>query len=166
MGGFAGGSLVARYRLRSPFSLEMRAGMAAAAYDERSFEEGNGWWNNKISFLMIPLELGAIATKPLGNEWSLHAGLGGGYYLIDAEFETSQGAYSETVDLDVDGSVGFYGLAGATYRLAPNASLFAEAKYTVLEASASTAGVSKELPFEEDVDLGGIALQLGALFSF
>ena len=173
LGGFLSGGVLCRYNFRGPFSAELRAGISMAGYDERIFVEGDGWWENKIAILAIPLELGLLFEKSLGDDVSFYGGPGVGFYLLDSDVESSQGAFSRTVDLDLDSAVGFYALAGLRYSLSPKASLFAEAKYSVLEASLDPSsldgfpgGRSEDFPLGEDVDLGGLSVQLGALFSF
>lgn len=173
LGGFLSGGALGRYNFHGPFSAEIRAGIAMAGYDERVFVEGDGWWNNKIAILAIPLELGLLFEKSVGENVSFYGGPGVGFYLLDSEVESSQGAFSRTVDLDLDSAVGFYALAGLRYALSQKASLFAEAKYSVLEASLEPSsldgfpgGRSDDFPLGEDVDLGGLSVQLGALFSF
>jgi hypothetical protein len=89
---------------------------------------------------VIPLEAGLALTGGAGTGVTLLAGAGAGYCLVDA--------------VGADDEVSYYFVGGAEWSVRPNAALFAEIKYTVLEVD----GLSPE-----KTDLTGPGASAGLL---
>jgi hypothetical protein len=145
----------------------------ASGASEDTFVESAGWFENTVTLVAIPIEAGLVGFMPLNDQFTAYAGGGAGFYLFDGEFTSEQGRWKQTYDMSIDPEVGFYGVLGLRWQLARNLSLYAEAKYTVVEASLEddlAALVAAEntgaLPFEQDVDLSGVGIQIGAIFTF
>ncbi len=98
---------------------------------------------------MIPLEVAGRLNLPLlGERIVPYAGVGGGYYLFDAD------------DGDLDDDVGFFPLLGLEAGF-QRVALFAEARWLFLETDAE--GVVGDV-VEADVD--GLGINVGLLFRF
>jgi opacity protein-like surface antigen len=171
--GFMGGGVVGQLQMMEQLALQFRLGGHAAGYSEDVFVEGAGWFENTLTLVAVPLEAGLVASLPMGEQFSLFAGGGAGFYLFDGEFTSEQGRWKQTYDMELDNEVGFFGLIGLRYQMARNAALYLEAKYTVVETSLKDdlpsvvlAERTGEFPVEKDIDLSGIAVQVGFLFTF
>ena len=75
--------------------------------------------------------------------------------------------------MELDTEAGAYGLLGLQYRLAWNAALYLEAKYTAVETSLKDGapaldppGRAGDFPLDKDIDLSGLSVQAGFLFTF
>jgi opacity protein-like surface antigen len=172
-GGFMGGGIVGQYQLNPRLALEGRMSAFASGVSEDTFVESAGWYENTLTLVALPIEAGVVGFLPLSDQFTAYAGGGVGFYLFDGEFTSEQGRWKQTYDMSIDPEVGFYGVLGLRWQLARNVALYAEAKYTVVEASLEdelAALVAAErtgaLPFEQDVDLSGIGIQAGAIFTF
>jgi opacity protein-like surface antigen len=172
-GGFIGVGIIGQYQLNPRLALEGRMGALASGASEDTFVESAGWFENTLTLVALPIEAGIVGFLPIDDRFTAYAGGGVGFYLFDGEFTSEQGRWKQTYDMSIDPEVGFYGVLGLRWQLARNLSLYAEAKYTVVEASLEddlAALVASErtgaLPFEQDVDLGGIGIQAGAIFTF
>lgn len=171
--GFMGGGVVGQVQLLEQLALQFRLGGHAAGYSEDVFVEGAGWFENNLTLVAVPLEAGLVASLPIGDQFSFFAGGGAGFYLFDGEFTSEQGRWKQTYDMKLDNEVGFFGLVGLRYQMVRNAALYLEAKYTVVETSLQDdlpsvvlAERTGEFPVDKDIDLGGIAVQAGFLFTF
>jgi hypothetical protein len=171
--GFLGGGVNGQLRLLDFLALELRASVFGAGHSEDVFIAGDGWFENETVLVAIPLEAGLVATLKLGDSFCLYGGPGAGYYVFDGEFRSTQGPWKQTYDLEFEDDTGFYALAGARWQLARNAALFAEAKYTCVKTRLKqdrTALAEQiryaDLPLAQAIDLEGLALQAGILFTF
>lgn len=101
---------------------------------------------------MIPLEVAGRLNLPLlGERIVPYVGVGGGYYLFQAD----------DVDLDDDG--GFFPLMGLEAGLR-RVALFAEARWLFLETDADT--TLGELAGIDEADMDGLGINVGLLFRF
>ncbi|NLG34746.1 MAG: hypothetical protein GX548_05275 [Lentisphaerae bacterium] len=171
--GFIGGGVIGQVQLIEQLALQVRLGGHAAGYSEDVFVEGAGWFENTLTLVAVPLEAGLVASLPLGEQFSFFAGGGAGFYLFDGEFTSEQGRWKQTYDMKLDNEVGFFGLVGLRYQMVRNAAVYLEAKYTVVETSLQDdlpsvilAERTGKFPVEKEIDLGGIAVQAGFLFTF
>lgn len=111
-----------------------------------------------VDLEVIPLELGlALAMDGANPNTTFLAGGGLGYYLMDGQ------ASGPGFRASADDEIGFYLVAGAEYHLRPNASLFAEAKYTFLTADNMAVDSAGNL---DDADLDGIGINIGILVTW
>jgi hypothetical protein len=162
--GAFGGGVIGQFRLQDHLALEMRLSGFAAGDTEDVLVPGEGWYENELTLVSMPMEVDLIGFLPLGDTFSLYGGPGIGYYFFDGEFRSTQGPVEITRDIDLDNEVGFYALCGARAQLARNMALFAEGKYTWVETTVRHgAGVFQA---QQDIDFSGLALQAGMIFTF
>ena len=100
---------------------------------------------------VIPLELGLTIYFPLGPDVEFYAGAGAGYYIMDGE--------EAGVSADPDDEVGAYAISGMSVSLFDKTSLFANAKYTVLEID--TVEVEGTGDVQRETDLTGLGGEIG-----
>ncbi len=132
-------------------ALELRGGYA---YDFRRKDLGVD------DFEMFFAEAGLRLTLRPIEYFSLHAGFGGGYYVMP-EFD----AVNERGDVlpsDIEDTGGVYGLVGAELG-SVNFRVFAEAKYLVLQPGTVKAEFPGQAYREIDTDLSGVALLAGVM---
>jgi len=111
-------------------------------------------------FEMYGIEGGLRIRLPIGEFISLHAGAGGGYYIMP-EFDVTM-SDGRTVSSDIDDTPGLYGLVGAEVGV-KNLRLFAEAKYLYLRPDLVKSDFLEQLYTPIDTDLSGISLLVGVL---
>ena len=168
--GFLGGGVLGQMQLIDPLALEVRLSGFATGYSEDVFIAGAGWYENSVTLVALPLEAGFSASLPLADRFDLYAGAGVGLYLFDGEFRSEQGRREESWDLNLDSEFGGYALLGLRSRLARNAAVYVEAKYTAVETSLKhefpSGDFAGDFSLDQDLDLSGLALQAGFLFTF
>lgn len=168
--GALGGSVVGQFQLHELLTLELRLSGFAAGDSDDIYVEGEGWFENEITIVAMPMEIGLVAFLPLGDTFRLYGGGGAGFYVFDGQFRTEQGPRETTYDIEMDDEGGFYVVLGAKAQLVRNVALFAEAKYTWVETSLEQsdeflAGIGIE-GIESELDFSGLALGAGMLFTF
>ena len=162
--GALGGGVVGRFRLCDFLALETRISGYGAGDTRDVSVQGEGYFEHTTTLAVMPLEAGLVACFPLGDTFRLYGGPGAGFYLYDGEFSSEQGPRETTIDLDLDDDGGFYVLGGAGIRLARNAEIFFEGKYTWTETKVTNAG--GWLAAGEEIDFSGLALSAGMIFTF
>ncbi|MGD9872646.1 MAG: outer membrane beta-barrel protein [Kiritimatiellia bacterium] len=100
---------------------------------------------------LIPVEAGLAIDFPLGEQVTLFAGGGGGYY-ISPEYD----------DVDMDDEVGYYGVAGVEIMLSEYIALFAEAKYTAVEFDGAEVE-DLDIEFDDDAEMKGLGVNAGVM---
>lgn len=164
VGGFVGGGVVGQFQFNPYLVVEARLSGFLAGDSRDVYVDGEGWFENELTLTAMPLEIGLLGNLPLNNTFSIYGGPGVGFYFFDGEFTTTQGPVEITRDINLDDQSGFYLLAGGRARFARNFQLFAEAKYTWVESTIKdSVGI---FDLNQDLDLDGLALQAGALFTF
>lgn len=170
IGGAFGAGVAGRFRLHDFLALELRLSGYAAGDSEAVFIEGEGWFDNEITLVAMPMEAGILACLPFGETVSLYGGGGVGFYLFDGQFRSEQGPLETTYDIELDDEGGFYALLGLRAQLARNAALFLEGKYTWVETSLEqSAGFLDGIGIagvEPDLDFSGLAVNAGMIFTF
>lgn len=111
-------------------------------------------------FRIYGAEAGLRLRIPLGEFLSLHAGAGGGYYIMP-EFDITM-EDGEVLSSDIDDAPGVYGLAGAEVGV-ENLRLFAEAKYLLLRPDLVKTDFLANQYTPIDTDLSGLSLLVGVL---
>ena len=162
--GALGGGIIGRFRLGDFLALETRLSGYGAGETRDVSVQGEGYFEHTTTLVVMPLEAGLVACLPLGDTFRLYGGPGVGFYLYDGEFTSEQGPRETTLDLDLDDDGGFYALLGAGARLARNAEIFLEGKYTWTETQVTNAGGWLEAG--EEIDFSGLALSAGMIFTF
>ena len=162
--GALGGGVIGRFRLCDRLALETRVSGYGAGTTRDVSVPGEGYFEHTVTLTVLPLEAGLVAGLPLGDTFRLYGGPGVGFYVFDGEFSSEQGPRETTVDLDLDNDTGFYAILGAGARLARNAELFIEGKYTWAETEVNNAG--GWLNAGEKIDFSGLALSAGMIFTF
>ena len=173
LSGAFGGGVLGQVRLHKYFALEMRWSAFAAGDSEDVYVDGQGWYENDTTLVVMPLEAGLVAFLPLGETFSLYGGPGVGYYFFDGKSTSSQGPWDTTYDMDLEDNGGFYALFGARAQLARNVALFLEGKYTWVETSREHDIVySEAMPdvgiprIDDEIDFNGLAVNAGLMFTF
>lgn len=162
--GALGGGAIGQVQINPYLALEMRISAFLTGEDEDVYIEGEGWYENDLTISALPLEIGITGFLPIGEIFSLYGGPGVGYYFFDGQFTSTQGPVEITRDLHLDNKAGFYLVFGTRAQLARNTVLFADAKYTWVESTASQAAGVFET--ETDLDFSGLALEAGLIFTF
>lgn len=132
-----------------------------------SFSEEDEDPDAKIDATLIPIEVGAVYRFPVADQVTVYGGGGIGYYVADAEVDVDEVGVS--ADYKVENGLGFYLVGGGAFQLNDTISLFGELKYTKLtlddETTVSIAGfpVIKD---EDEVDMTGLAINIGAMLKF
>lgn len=109
----------------------------------------------------IPAELGIVLTLPLGDSpISLYGTAGVGWYFLDGKVGD--------VDVEIDDEIGWYGGGGAELELAEGFSIFAEATWRVVEATAEADDTDDidELEGDEEGTLDGLTLAAGIVLNW
>lgn len=83
---------------------------------------------------IIPAEADAIIKFPIADQFSPYVGGGAGYYMFNVDSDV------EGVDVSMDDEFGYFALAGLEIALGEQVSLFAEGRYTWLEATVEVKG--------------------------
>lgn len=161
--GLSGGAVIARIRPSDYLAFDFRAGGVGIWKSDKWRYEGQKY-ESDTTFYCIPLEVGLLLMLPLDDTFTLYAGPGVGYYYYDVDIEvrTREGrhthkTYSERHDLEDD--FGWYAVAGLNISLAPNISIFGEARYTDTETSVKHESDSK-------FDASGVGVMAGLMFDF
>jgi hypothetical protein len=111
-------------------------------------------------FRMYSGEAGLLLRIPFGEYFSLHAGAGGGYYVMpEFDMMMPDGVVRSS---DIGDAPGAYGLAGVELG-APSFRIFAEAKYLFLQPETVEAEFLQDRYTEIDTDLSGVTLQAGVV---
>lgn len=168
--GMCGMNVIFRIRPVKYLGIDFRLGGEGVWWSE-TYSDAWGRGDADVFFGCVPAEAGLVLMLPLGSVLTLHGGGGVGYYFyhLDAELDGHLGgrrwSYDEEIDMKDD--VGWYALAGASFRLCRHFSLFAECRYT---------GTSTRFKHPEDyglgkdgnkeIDLSGVGVQAGAMFDF
>ena len=173
LSGAFGGGVLGQVRLHDYFALELRWSGFVAGNAEDTYVEGQGWYENETTLAVMPFEAGLMAFLPLGETVHLYGGPGAGYYFFDGESTSSQGPWDTTYEMDLDDEPGFYAVLGARVRLARNAALFLEGKYTWVDTSRDREIVYADampdvgIPrLDGEIDFSGLAVNAGMLFTF
>lgn len=143
-----GGGVKLKAPLMPNFCLELR-GSYLVDFDDLSDEES-----------VIPLEAGLAVEFPLAEQLSLYAGGGAGYYIVP-EFEV-EAPEMGSVDMDLDDEIGYYAVAGAELKISEYTSIFAEAKYTMVEFD----GVKiedEDFDLDDEFEMKGLGVNAGLL---
>lgn len=141
--------------VRLALSPEIMIEFAGAYFEFDDEEEGV-----KGTLEVIPLEVGLLVKFIDDGAFSLYAGGGGGYYLMDSEFS----GFGETVSFDIDDEFGYYVTGGMSFRLGPSVSLFGEVRHTWLKAKSGTAKMAgEEVDLDVDIKLTGIGARAGLM---
>ncbi|HAL93065.1 MAG TPA: hypothetical protein DCM68_08600 [Verrucomicrobia bacterium] len=170
IGGAFGAGVAGRFRLHDFLSLELRLSGYAAGDSEEVFIEGEGWFDNEITVVAMPMEAGVLVCLPVGETVSLYGGGGIGFYLFDAQFRSEQGPWETTYDIELDDEGGWYAILGARAQMARNVAFFVEGKYTWVETALKQSaefldGIGIE-GIEPDLDFSGVAVNAGMIFTF
>ena len=162
--GFVGGGIVGQFQFNPYLVAEARLSGFLAGDTQDVFVPGQGWIENELTLSALPLEIGLLGNLPIGDTFSIYGGPGVGFYFFDGEYTTTQGPVEITRDINLDDESGFYVVLGGRARLARNFQLFAEAKYTWVESTIKESVGVFEL--DHNLDLDGLALNAGAMFTF
>ena len=106
---------------------------------------------------IIPVEADAILKFPISDMLTPYVGGGVGYYIFDVENDI------EGVDVDIDNEFGYFALAGVEIAFNEQVSLFAEGKYTWLEATIEASG---DVEGEETGKLDGFGGNAGLMLKW
>lgn len=170
-GAFGVGGL-GQYRLADWLALEARLSVFVAGDSTDHHVEGQGWYKDTITVAAVPVEIGLLATWPLGDKLTFYGGPGAGFYFFDGEFSVEHGPWKAKTNLDFEHSPGGYALLGARAQLARHVALFLEAKYTWVATKWRPApqlvGTHLDSPRVDkvSVDFSGIAVNAGMVFTF
>lgn len=89
---------------------------------------------DELKIDIIPAEADAIIKFPIAEQFAPYVGGGAGYYMFNIENNI------EGVDVTMDDEFGFFALAGLEIGLGEKVVLFAEGKYTWVEATVKATG--------------------------
>lgn len=92
---------------------------------------------------MVPIELTFLARYEVLDGSKPYVGVGVGYYFFDSD------------EIDIDDELGCYGIVGWNQKVMEHLSVFAEAKYLLLEPDVN--GVASTA----DIDLSGVGANIG-----
>jgi opacity protein-like surface antigen len=84
-----------------------------------------------VKLKAVPVEADLVLNMPVSEAGRLYGGIGIGYYMLDADIERADGTEP---DADPGDKLGYYFLVGGRIRVQENAALFAELKYTLVDA--------------------------------
>lgn len=168
--GALGGGIEGQIRLHRLLAIDLRLSGFGAAKSEAVYDSCDCWTDREIALYAMPLEAGLLVTLPLGDQFDLYGGPGLGYYFFDAEYRLDYGYREILYDLDLDDEGGFYALFGFRARLAPNAAVFCEGKYTWVETSFESRDEYRDrlglADLQSKIDFSGLAFTAGLLFTF
>lgn len=111
-------------------------------------------------FVLYGAEAGLRIRVPLGKYLSLHAGAGGGYFVMP-EFDVTL-EDGTVMSSDIDDAPGVYGLGGMEMG-SENFRIFAEAKYLFLRPELVETDFLENHFTPIDTDLSGVSLLAGVL---
>jgi len=97
---------------------------------------------------MVPIELTFLAQYEVFAGCKPYLGVGVGYYIFDSD------------EIDIDDDLGCYGIVGWNQKVLEHLSVFAEAKYLLLEPD-----VNGGTP-TADIDLSGVGANVGIAVDF
>lgn len=89
---------------------------------------------DEIKIDIIPAEADAIIKFPIAEQFTPYVGGGAGYYMFNVDSNV------EGVDVSIDDEIGYFALAGLEIGLGEAVILFAEGKYTWVEATVKATG--------------------------
>jgi len=152
-----GGGIKFKMEMMPNINLELRA-----SYLQDFFDSDSG----SSDLIMVPLEVDVVIDLPLVPDLlTLYGGGGAGFYIVP-EYESDIAIPgSDEPDIDPDDELGFFAVGGAELQLNEQLSLFGEIKYNVLEIEGTEID-DVEIDFgdfDEDIDMGGIAYNVGLL---
>jgi len=114
-----------------------------------------------IDLKVIPVEGALIVELALQEGVNIYGGGGAGYYFMHTDVEVG----GVELDVGVDDSVGYFGIAGLELCISEAVTLFAEGKYTWLDIDEiEIEGLV--IPLEEDIELNGFGANAGLLIKF
>jgi opacity protein-like surface antigen len=113
---------------------------------------------DEIKLDIIPLEADAIIKFPIAEKLTPYVGGGAGYYMFEVDNNV------EGVDISIDDEFGFFALAGLEIGLGEQVVLFAEGKYTWLDATVKAKGGGME--DEETGTLDGFGGNAGLMLKW
>lgn len=116
---------------------------------------------------IFPIEAALLWTFPLDHQFTLYAGGGGGYYLADGKFNYR----GHTIDVALDDEFGYFALGGAEVRVGKSLRLFGELKRIWFKLEPATYPDAdrpggRAMLFDDDVNMNGLAINIGLLFRF
>ena len=167
--GLWGMNFIARIRPARLLGIDLRAG-CSGVWDGDSYRLHGDRYSKDVTFSCVPLEAGLVLTIPVGDRCTVYGGPGIGYYHYDIDIEMSRKSghhYTErTEHIRLEDDCGWYAVAGATFRLLPQLSLFGEVRYTDTETSLrhpEDYGATRE---ETAIDCSGWGGQVGLMVEF
>lgn len=163
--GLLGGGIIARLRPSDYLAFDIRLSGVGEWKDSKWRDNGVKYYRDS-SFYCVPAELGLVLMLPLNDALTIYAGPGVGYYYYEIETEIREKenhryhrTYRESVELEDD--VGWFAVAGLNISLAPNISIFGEARYTDTETSLKHNDDQKW-----EFDASGVGVMAGIMFDF
>ncbi len=148
-----GGGALLRIDLDENLQLDIRG-----SYYEFSDREFGTKWELEV----IPIEAALMFKIPLDQQFNAYIGGGGGYYIADWEFSSPEGR----IKVDIDDEFGFFAVGGIDVRVGDALSIFGEAKYTWLEYKKAKVRELGPERLDIDLDMNGIAVNIGLLLRF
>ena len=110
---------------------------------------------------VIPVEADAIVKFPLADRFAPYVGGGAGYYMFDVSGNVHDEDSGANISVDIDDEFGWFALAGVEIGLSDQVSLFAEGKYTWLDATMKAKGDG--IDGSEDICLDGFGGNAGLI---
>jgi opacity protein-like surface antigen len=135
---------------------------------------------------LYPIEGALVLHRDLDGKTQAYFGAGIGYYFVEYDASELERRYTyinypadsplfpdgNSHRIEIDDDIGFTFFSGIEQQLEGNASFFCEIRYLVLELNASAHAVRiikglrlKSAPVE-DLDMGGIGLNIGMMWKF
>ena len=130
-------------------------------------EEGYTY-TTEFDMTVTPITLMLRGSVPLGDQFGLYAGLGAGYFMIDADSSTKNLPPGVSYDYQLDDGKGVILALGAEYEVVKNVELFAEFRYSITTYPSSWTWVEGGMTYSGDdnerYDYG--LLRVGANWKF
>ena len=161
--GLLGGGAILRLHPTEYLGIDFRFG-AVGVWDSDTYRVDGRKYRTDATFYCAPFEAGLVLMLPLNDSLTIYGGPGVGYYYYDIDVETSSkhghhydNEWRQHIKLEDD--IGWYAVAGLNISLAPNVSIFGEARYTDTETNFKNAKSIK-------LDCSGFGAMAGLMFDF